>query len=94
MILFQKIFNAGMNYRQPNDRNEPKIIHGRTPQQLPPKAIGSVSINIISAMTGPNGGLTTVNKKRRHLSISDPDVRFADDDTSSGLCLFHHVIVD
>ncbi|XP_014278663.1 PP2C-like domain-containing protein CG9801 [Halyomorpha halys] len=76
--FMQKYLNG-----QPNDRVEPKIIHGRTPQQLPPKAIGSVSGNVISAMTGPNGGLTTVNKKRRHLSISDPDVRFADEDTSS-----------
>ncbi|KAL1117369.1 hypothetical protein AAG570_004695 [Ranatra chinensis] len=29
-------------------------------------------------MTGPNGGLTTVNRKQRHLSISDPDVHFID----------------
>ncbi|XP_014245938.1 PP2C-like domain-containing protein CG9801 [Cimex lectularius] len=68
-------------------RDEPKIIHGQTPQQLPPKAIGSFSKPVISALTGPNGGLTTVNRKRRHLSISDPDVRFidtTDEDTPSG----------
>uniref|UniRef100_A0A224XBK7 Putative serine/threonine protein phosphatase signal transduction mechanism n=1 Tax=Panstrongylus lignarius TaxID=156445 RepID=A0A224XBK7_9HEMI len=63
---------------QDNGRDEPKIVHGRTPQQLPPKTIGTLSKPILSAMTGPNGGLTTVNKKRRHLSISDPDVRFID----------------
>uniref|UniRef100_A0A0A9W8C6 PP2C-like domain-containing protein CG9801 n=1 Tax=Lygus hesperus TaxID=30085 RepID=A0A0A9W8C6_LYGHE len=63
---------------QENGRTEPKIVHGRTPGQLPPSSIGSLSRPVLSAMTGPCGGLTTVNKKRRHLSISDPDVRFID----------------
>lgn len=38
-------------------------------------------------MTGPNGGLTTVNQRERHLSISDPDVHFIDvmdEDAQSG----------
>lgn len=37
-------------------------------------------------MTGPNGGLTTVNQRERHLSISDPDVHFIDvmDEDASG----------
>jgi len=60
------------------DREEPKILHGRKPQQLPPKPIGTLYHTILAAVTGPNGGLTTVNRKRRHLSISDPDVRFID----------------
>lgn len=67
-------------------RDEPKIVHGRTAHELPPRTIGVVSKPIITAMTGPNGGLTTVNQRQRHLSISDPDVHFIDiieDDTQA-----------
>jgi hypothetical protein len=64
--------------RQDEGRVEPRIIHGRTPKELPPRAIGPVTQPVVAAMTGPNGGLTTVNQKQRHLSISDPDVHFID----------------
>jgi hypothetical protein len=31
-----------------------------------------------AAVTGPDGGLTTVNRRQRHLSTSDPDVDYID----------------
>uniref|UniRef100_A0A1B6KM56 PPM-type phosphatase domain-containing protein n=1 Tax=Graphocephala atropunctata TaxID=36148 RepID=A0A1B6KM56_9HEMI len=69
------------------NRDEPKIVHGRTAYDLPPRSLGVISKPVVTAMTGPNGGLTTVNQRQRHLSISDPDVHFIDiidDDAQSG----------
>lgn len=46
-------------------------------------------------MTGPNGGLTTVNQRQRHLSISDPDVHFIDiieDEAQSGISSSNHLL--
>lgn len=54
-------------------------MHGRTSQELPPRSLGVLSKAVLVAMTGPNGGLTTVNHHQRHLSISDPDVHFIDE---------------
>lgn len=74
-------------YRREVKRDEPKIVHGRTAHELPPRTIGVLSKPVITAMTGPNGGLTTVNQRQRHLSISDPDVHFIDiieDDSQAG----------
>jgi hypothetical protein len=34
--------------------------------------------NQFAAVTGPDGGLTTVNRHQRHLSTSDPDVDYID----------------
>lgn len=67
-------------------RNEPEILHGRTPQELPPREIGCLNDVLINAITGPAGGLTTVNKEKMHISISDPDVHFIDgaDEESNG----------
>lgn len=62
-------------------------MHGKTAYDLPPRSLGIVSKPILTAMTGPNGGLKTVNQRQRHLSISDPDVHFIDiidDDSQSG----------
>ncbi|XP_043271457.1 PP2C-like domain-containing protein CG9801 isoform X2 [Venturia canescens] len=59
----------------------PVILHGRNPEELPCKPLGIVSDeeeDVIAALTGPDRGLTTVNLKQRHLSISDPDVDYID----------------
>lgn len=59
----------------------PTILHGRNPHELPPKALGEPEAgpeSIIAALTGPDGGLTTVNRKQRHITTSDPDVDFID----------------
>lgn len=56
------------------------MVCGRKPDQLP-----SISLDpfqnvdaIIAAFTGPEHGLTSVNVKQKHLSISDPDVDYID----------------
>lgn len=56
------------------------ILHGRSPEELPSKTLGSLSEDeeVFAALTGPDRGLTTVNLKQRHLSISDPDVDYID----------------
>lgn len=33
---------------------------------------------VLSAYTGPDGGLTSVNRSQKHLSIADPEIDFID----------------
>ncbi|XP_015123234.1 PP2C-like domain-containing protein CG9801 [Diachasma alloeum] len=58
----------------------PVILHGRTPEELPSKPLGKLDNDeeVFAAVTGPDRGLTTVNLRQRHLSISDPDVDYID----------------
>ena len=58
----------------------PAILHGRNPEELPSRPLGALSEEeeVFAALTGPDRGLTTVNVKQRHLSISDPDVDYID----------------
>ncbi|GLH15894.1 PP2C-like domain-containing protein CG9801, partial [Gryllus bimaculatus] len=60
---------------------EPVILHGRNPQELPAKCLGTFATgthSIVATATGPDGGLTTVNLRQRHFSTSDPDVDYID----------------
>lgn len=60
-------------------QTEPVILHGRNPHELPRKNIGTIILgNQFAAVTGPDGGLTTVNRRQRHLSTNDPDVDYID----------------
>lgn len=61
----------------------------------------SSSDSIYAALTGPDGGLTTVNRKERHITTNDPDVDFidildtGDDEKPSGkLCLIQYVYLN
>ncbi|KAI5702093.1 hypothetical protein M8J75_016561 [Diaphorina citri] len=46
------------------NKNEPVILHGKKPYEIPPMNIGAYDTNEIKAAdTGPDGGLVTVNKK-------------------------------
>ncbi|XP_012259721.2 PP2C-like domain-containing protein CG9801 isoform X2 [Athalia rosae] len=58
----------------------PAILHGRNPEELPSYPLCSLddTEEVFAALTGPDLGLTTVNVKQRHLSISDPDVDYID----------------
>ncbi|XP_069694651.1 PP2C-like domain-containing protein CG9801 isoform X3 [Periplaneta americana] len=89
------------NYTRHDVRQtEPVILHGRNPHELPRKNIGTIILdNEFAAVTGPDGGLTTVNRRQRHLSTSDPDVDYIDiqqhgtdqernDTVSSSDCIF------
>lgn len=44
-------------------------------------AIGNIVTgqqSVFASLTGPGGGLTTVNPSQKHLSTSDPDVDYID----------------
>ncbi|XP_046433229.1 PP2C-like domain-containing protein CG9801 isoform X1 [Neodiprion fabricii] len=58
----------------------PVILHGRNPEELPSYPLCTLDNGeeVFAALTGPDLGLTTVNLKQRHLSISDPDVDYID----------------
>jgi hypothetical protein len=70
-----------LSCRKEPHRSQPNILHGRTPQELPPRTIGTLSYPVLCAMTGPEDGLTAVNKNKKHLDLSanDPDIDFIDD---------------
>lgn len=58
---------------------EPVILHGRTPQEVPPQQLGAIkNYEVISSLTGPHGGLVSVNQTEKHLSASDPEINFID----------------
>lgn len=87
LVVYDKEFRYYLCFRFEISKDEPKIVYGKTAYQLPKLPLGIISKRVVTAMTGPNGGLTTVNKKQRHLSISDPDVHFidiVDEDTQPG----------
>ncbi|XP_066996782.2 PP2C-like domain-containing protein CG9801 [Anabrus simplex] len=74
---FIQRYLSGHDVRQ----NEPVILHGRNPHELPKRCLGTFSLgtqSVFAALTGPDGGLTTVNRRQRHLSTSDPDVDYID----------------
>lgn len=58
---------------------EPVILHGRTPQEVPSQQLGSIkNYEVLSSLTGPHGGLASVNQTEKHLSASDPEINFID----------------
>lgn len=88
-------------FRSEEKTEGPVILHGRNPEELPIKLLGKLDDNeeVFAAYTGPDRGLTTVNLKQKHLSISDPDVDYIDileqnDQEATGISLFfnHQVI--
>lgn len=58
---------------------QPDILFGRTGQELPCLRLCSLQSEIIATHTGPDGGLTTVNRGQRgHVTSQDPDVSYID----------------
>lgn len=46
---------------------------------MPPQHLGSIkSYEVVSSLTGPHGGLISVNQTEKHLSASDPEINFID----------------
>ncbi|GJQ85952.1 hypothetical protein Trydic_g21800 [Trypoxylus dichotomus] len=59
----------------------PPVISGKVLTDLPNYDLAEYctgSDSIIGCFTGPNGGLTTVKRTEKHLSIADPDIDFID----------------
>uniref|UniRef100_A0A1W7R9Y8 PP2C-like domain-containing protein CG9801 n=1 Tax=Hadrurus spadix TaxID=141984 RepID=A0A1W7R9Y8_9SCOR len=61
-------------------KHHPDILFGKSCYDLPIKEIAKLSKKVLSAYTGPTGGLTQVNQKQRAFDSSDPDVDFIDED--------------
>ncbi|XP_076257159.1 PP2C-like domain-containing protein CG9801 isoform X4 [Rhynchophorus ferrugineus] len=59
----------------------PPIIYGKNPTDLPNYEVGNYQTgteSIIGCYSGPNGGLTTVSRTEKHLSVPDDDIDFID----------------
>lgn len=59
----------------------PAILHGKNPTDLPNYDLGQYQTGaetIVGCYTGPDGGLTTVRRIEKHLSVLDADIDFID----------------
>ncbi|KAF2898816.1 hypothetical protein ILUMI_07359 [Ignelater luminosus] len=59
----------------------PPILYGKNPTDLPNYDLGIYEVgpdSIIGCYSGPNGGLTTIKRLEKHLSIPDTDIDFID----------------
>nr|XP_023018772.1 PP2C-like domain-containing protein CG9801 [Leptinotarsa decemlineata] len=62
-------------------RDGPPIIYGKNPTDLPNYDLDhyeSGSNTVIGCYSGPNGGLTTVKRTEKHLSMLDADIDYID----------------
>lgn len=68
-------------YRQIALREGPPILYGKNPTDLPNYDLGHYqtgSETIVGCYSGPDGGLTTVRRVEKHLSVLDADIDFID----------------
>lgn len=68
-------------YRQIRLKEGPPVISGKIPTDLPNYNVTTYSTgaeSITGCYTGPNGGLATVKRTEKHLSITDADIDFID----------------
>lgn len=59
----------------------PPIIYGKNPTDLPNYDLGVYNYGpdtVVGCYTGPNGGLTTVKRIEKHLSVLDDDIDYID----------------
>ena len=81
--------------RQIKLREGPPVISGKSPTDLPNYDLGTYGTGpdtVIGCYTGPNGGLTTVRRTEKHLSVTDPDIDFID--TQDDTCKLTYVVSD
>lgn len=46
---------------------------------MPPQQLGLIkNFEVISSLTGPHGGLVSVNQTEKHLSANDSEINFID----------------
>lgn len=65
-------------------------MYGKIPTDLPNYEINKYEFgpnSIIGCYSGPNGGLTTVRRIEKHLSILDGDIDFIDTPDEAGKAL-------
>lgn len=63
---------------------QPEIVHAKSCYDLPVREVAPLSRRVVSAYTGPSGGLTQVNQSPgRPLTFAD-QVDFIDDDSLCG----------
>lgn len=78
----------------------PPIIYGKNPTDLPNYDIGEYEAGpntVIGCYSGPNGGLTTVRRTEKHLSILDGDIDFIDtydEDVSKYKTFFLEIVIN
>lgn len=80
-VLFCFFFYQFKPLRHITLKEGPPIIYGKNPTDLPNYELGSYtngSNTIIGCYSGPNGGLTTVKRTEKHLSVLDDDIDFID----------------
>ncbi|GBM72958.1 PP2C-like domain-containing protein CG9801 [Araneus ventricosus] len=58
----------------------PEVLYGKSYYDLPVKEIAPLSRTVLSACTGPQGGLTTVDLEPKPFEFPDIDVHFIDED--------------
>ncbi|GIY35836.1 PP2C-like domain-containing protein CG9801 [Caerostris extrusa] len=58
----------------------PEVLYGKSYYELPVKEIAPLSRTVLSACTGPQGGLTTVDLETKPFEFPDVDVHFIDED--------------
>ncbi|XP_055949855.1 PP2C-like domain-containing protein CG9801 [Argiope bruennichi] len=61
-------------------RYHPEVLYGKSYYDLPVKEIAPLSRTVLSACTGPQGGLTTVDLEPKPFEFPDIDVHFIDED--------------
>lgn len=68
-------------FRQVALREGPPVLYGKNPTDLPNYELGQYetgSDTIVGCYSGPSGGLTTVKRTEKHLSVLDADIDFID----------------
>lgn len=81
-IVQQKGNLISLSLRRKLNKNHPDILCGKTCYDLPVKEINKLSAKVVATQTGPNGGLTEVNRKTKPFELPDSDVDFIDEDYS------------
>lgn len=75
------MLNFLIHFRRIPFKEGPTVLYGKNPTDLPNYDLASYEMgqeNIVGSYTGPNGGLTTVKRTEKHLSITDPDIDYID----------------
>lgn len=82
--MYVIIYSFSIHYRETRLK-QPDILFGRTGQELPCLRLCTLQGEIIATHTGPDGGLTTVNRGQRgHVTSQDPDVSYIDSEDDVG----------